>query len=57
MNAGDLHVIPLGDLQEHKQSEYCWCEPTRKVEGWCEIFIHHANDGREKYEKGELKPH
>lgn len=47
-----VHLIPQNDLREHDLSYRCWCKPdTDYVDGVC---IHHALDGREKYETGEL---
>jgi hypothetical protein len=49
-----LHVVPMGDLREHECSCTCWCRPTEDEET-PGLWFHHALDGREKYETGELK--
>lgn len=52
---GDVHVVPVGDLREHDCTEECWCKPDEdnEVAG---VFVHHALDGREKFETGERLP-
>ena len=49
-----LHVIPLNDLREHEVKVGCWCHPTED-DTTPDLWIHHALDGRERYETGELK--
>lgn len=49
-----LHVVPLGDLRDHDAESCCWCRPTEDDEQ-PGVWHHHALDGREKYESGELK--
>lgn len=49
-----LHIVPMGDLRDHEDSCACWCRPTEE-EDHPGIWMHHALDGREKYESGELK--
>ena len=51
MNTEALHVVPINDLREHVASKDCWCKPTEddQVD---DVWIHHAMDGREEYEKG-----
>lgn len=45
-----LHVVPIGGEEpEHSHSEECWCSPLASEGG--RIFIHHAKDGREKFER------
>lgn len=44
------HVVPLGDIKEHKVSASCWCQPTHDEED--NIWVHHAMDERESYEQG-----
>jgi nicotinamide mononucleotide adenylyltransferase len=51
----DLHVLPIDDLREHSASRRCWCRPTPDDEE-PHVFVHHAMDGREQYERGERKP-
>jgi hypothetical protein len=52
--ANILHVVPMFDLREHESSWACWCKPTEDEEN-PGLWVHHALDGREKYETGELK--
>lgn len=52
----DVHVVPVGDLREHACCRTCWCRPTEDDEA-PGLWLHHALDGREKYETGELKLH
>lgn len=50
----EVHVVPVNDLREHEAEVSCWCRPTED-EGTPDLWVHHALDGREKYETGELK--
>lgn len=50
-----LHVVPMGDLRDHESSYTCWCRPTEDEET-PGLWVHHALDGRERYESGELRP-
>jgi len=51
-----IHVIPLNDLKEHKDTDIdCWCQPRIEYEGNGEIVIHNSLDGREGFETGERK--
>jgi len=44
-----VHVIPVGHPEPlHSAKLTCWCNPLEKTE---EIIIHHAKDGREKWER------
>ena len=51
MSGGDLHVIPIGDLREHEDSDTCWCRPRRDDEE-PSVVIHNSMDQRETYENG-----
>ncbi len=51
------HIIPIGDLKEHEESEDCWCKPEIDDEYVELIYIHNSMDGREEYESGKRKPH
>ena len=45
-----MHIIPLGHPEPlHHANLGCWCHPTAKENR--EIAIHHAKDGREKWER------
>lgn len=48
------HIIPLWDFREHEASCGCWCHP-QPAEGYPEVMVHRALDGRERYESGELR--
>lgn len=51
-----IHIVPLGDLREHEDSESCWCGPEELDDDGDEVvFVHKAMDGRDRYESGELK--
>lgn len=54
---GDHHVIPFGDLYEHKKSRNCWCQPEDDHEEDDYVFYHNAADNREDYQGGLRKPH
>ena len=50
------HVLPVGDLVDHDESEDCacipTCEPIRREDGsigW--LYTHHSLDGREQHER------
>lgn len=49
-----VHVVPLGDLREHKV-DACWCHPTPAPEDE-DVLWHHSMDGREAFESGERLP-
>ena len=48
-----LHVVPIDDLRPHECAADCWCRPTQDTERE-DVFLHHALDGRERYESGEI---
>lgn len=43
------HIIPIDDLKDHIESEYCWCRPQIKEGGG--LIIHNSLDRREMYEE------
>lgn len=48
-----LHVIPVGGQEpEHDHAESCWCNPISTENG--RIVVHHAKDGRERFERQGL---
>ena len=48
-----LHVIPIGGQEpEHVHGESCWCKPMAIESD--RIMVHHAKDGREKFERQGL---
>ena len=53
MNEGDIHVMPINDLQEHIMSANCPCKPSVEVVGAVLIYTHNAFDHREFYEELE----
>jgi hypothetical protein len=52
MDAGDIHVFPLDDLQEHMtDGPGCSCDPCIEIEGDTIIYVHNAFDHREIVEQ------
>lgn len=52
---GDVHIVPVGDLIEHTETD-CICGPRTEAvfrddgsNGW--IVVHHSLDGRETRER------
>lgn len=41
------HIVPVGDIKEHVNSPYCWCEPVIDPCSDGLLYIHNALDGRE----------
>ena len=41
-----LHVMPVDDSAEHRDSMDCWCHPTPDAEE-PRVIVHHSADGRE----------
>ena len=54
MDEKRLHVYPLNDYRDHviDPTVDCWCHPTMTEDG---IVVHNAIDGREKFERGEVR--
>lgn len=48
-------VVPVDDWRDHDDGEGCWCHPDTESEPG--IIVHRSLDGREAYERGELRPH
>lgn len=46
----NFHVIPINDTKFHTASEACFCKPTEEFER-ADIFVHHALDQREYYDR------
>lgn len=44
-------VTPIDDLREHVVGINCWCHPFMDQE----VLVHNALDGREKYERRNLR--
>lgn len=44
------HVLPVNDLYEHQEDEYCPCNPVKTDEGSGYMFVHNSYDGREHNE-------
>jgi hypothetical protein len=57
-DAGDVHVVPTFDLQEHEVTGWCWCKPacvepaTRRQHA---LWVHNSADGRELVERHGLQ--
>lgn len=49
-----IHVSPISDLRPHEVSENCWCHPDSDDDGF---LVHNALDGREAYERQEIRRH
>ena len=47
------HVIPTGDLVEHKESHLCWCNPRVEEDG--KLIVHNSADVREDIEREVAK--
>lgn len=45
-----VHIIPLGDIMEHRKSRHCWCNPDD--DGF--TVVHKSLDEREYHENGGL---
>ena len=56
MSRSDVHVIPVNDLKEHRESRRCWCKPAvKKGPGWQSALVtHQSADGRELVERHGL---
>jgi hypothetical protein len=44
------HIIPVGDLKEHTDSEFCECEPKVEESDGNVFIVHNSYDGREGVE-------
>lgn len=47
-----VHVIPLEDSAPHGISDDCPCKPWKESTS---VTVHHAFDGREKWERQGIK--
>ena len=46
-----IHILPLNDLKDHKESEFCDCDPEVEVQHNGDVlYIHNSFDGREAVE-------
>lgn len=45
-----IHVLPIGDLEEHEETTTCKCEPNIIKENGELIVVHNSFDGREGVE-------
>jgi hypothetical protein len=45
-----IHIMPVGDTEEHEQSTTCKCGPVVELEGEG-VVIHNSFDGREAVEE------
>lgn len=48
-----VHILPIDDLQEHRETASCWCKPTAYEYRERVIISHNAKDGRDLLEHGE----
>jgi len=44
------NVLPVNDLKEHTESEFCECEPKVEIVNGIAIITHNSYDGREAVE-------
>jgi len=49
-----FHIVPVYDLRDHAADPDCWCNPTEDGED-PGIWVHHAMDKRDEYERGRMK--
>lgn len=53
----DIHVLPINDAIEHKETHGCWCHPTVEiVSNGATVVVHHSADGRETTEPDAVYP-
>ena len=48
------HIAPIMDLRDHDAHPTCWCGPTEDLDD-PGIWVHHAMDRRDEYERGRMK--
>ena len=53
-NTQHFHIVPIDDLKDHAADPSCWCKPSEDAED-PGIWVHHAMDQREEYERGRMK--
>jgi hypothetical protein len=51
----DINILPINDLKQHIESEFCKCKP--RVEYCCNscIIVHNSWDGRELVEDADIE--
>ncbi len=55
MSKGDVHIIPVDDLKDHDESQYCHCEPRIEPGDYGKnLVIHNSYDGRELTEPDNI---
>ena len=42
-----LNILPINDIQQHKEDEHCMCNPATSVHCGVKIVTHNAFDGRD----------
>jgi len=42
-----LNIVPVNDLQVHREDEHCSCNPRVEYENGIKLVIHNSFDGRE----------
>lgn len=55
MDRNTWHVLPINDLQEHKESVSCWCNPRVEHEMNGDVVVHNSLDKREYFEEENEK--
>ena len=48
-----LNILPINDVQQHKEDEHCMCNPTTRIHFGVKIVTHNAFDGRDIEEARE----
>lgn len=52
---GDIHIIPVDDLKDHDESQYCHCDPRIEPgDHGCNMIVHNSYDGRELIEPDQV---
>lgn len=46
-----INIVPVNDLKEHTEDNYCECNPNVIFENEEMIVIHNSYDGREHVER------
>lgn len=42
-----LNILPIDDIQPHREDEHCMCNPTTEANNNVLIVTHNSFDGRE----------
>ena len=49
----NLNILPINDIQQHKEDEHCMCNPATRIHCGVKIVTHNAFDGRDIEEARE----